>query len=100
MPRFEFVDAWAFFTLFNVVLIILIVLINVINIVNIIIGIYVIGGLAFAIVLESERERLFKPCGGFVKCEERLVWLLASLALSGSEDDLETVGPGQADGRR
>jgi hypothetical protein len=55
---------------------------------------------AFAIVLESERERLFESCRGFVKCEECLVWLLARLALSGSEDDLETVGPGQADGRR
>jgi hypothetical protein len=55
---------------------------------------------AFAIVLESERERLFKPCGGFVECEERLVWLLASLALGGSEDDLKTVGPRQADSRR
>ena len=43
---------------------------------------------AFAIVLESERERLFKPCGGFVKCEECLVWLLASLALGGRENDL------------
>jgi hypothetical protein len=56
--------------------------------------------LAFAIVLENERERLFKPCGGFVKCEECLVWLLASLALGGRENDLEAVGPGEADGRR
>ena len=48
MPRFGFVDAWAFSTLFNIVLIILIILINVVNVV---ISIYVISGLAFAIIL-------------------------------------------------
>lgn len=55
--------------------------------------------LALAVVLDAEGERFLKTTGRVVECEESLVWLLAGLALGGSEDDLEGVGSRQADGR-
>lgn len=56
--------------------------------------------LALAIVLQTERERLLKTRRRIVKCEEGLVRLLSSLALRGSENNLEGIGCREGNGGR